>query len=159
MLHYFRSLLLTTFWHYYAIYSGWIVGSMYIMYMNMYKYTSLQWRAHISIKVQNLLWRNHNWDSTYWALMVEYYILLTVSCLCSISISSANECLHGPTKYIWWWRIVGQSDEECSETSWVKKEEHVENQKVFLDPNQYNFFFHVPPFSPGHLLESNMHKK
>ena len=87
------SLLLTTFWHYiqYAIYSGWIVGSRY---MNMYKYTSLQWRAHISIKVQNLLWRNHNWDSTYWALMVEYYVLLTVSCLCSISILSANECLH-----------------------------------------------------------------
>ena len=88
MLHSF-----TTFWHYicYAIYSGWIVGSRY---MNMYKYTSLQWRAHISIKVQNLLWRNHNWDSTYWALMVEYYVLLTVSCLCSISILSANECLH-----------------------------------------------------------------
>ena len=54
----------------------------------------MQWRAHISIKVQNLLWRNHNWDSTYWALMVEYYVLLTVSCLCSISILSANECLH-----------------------------------------------------------------
>ena len=69
----------------FSIYSGCLVGC---------KYTSLQWRAHISIKVQNLLWRNHNWDSTYWALMVEYYVLLTVSCLCSISILSANECLH-----------------------------------------------------------------
>ena len=89
------SLLLTTFWNYiqYAIYYLlWL--NICSRYMNIYKYTSLQWRAHISIKVQNLLWRNHNWDSTYWALMVEYYVLLTFSCLCSISILSANECLH-----------------------------------------------------------------
>ena len=52
---------------------------------------------------------------------------------------------------------MGQSDEECSESSWVKKEEHIENNNnKKMDPHRHNFFLHIPPTKGGFFSESAM---